>query len=71
MKTYFAKKISENWAIELELFRWFGSKYYFSLFDHSLSLKVKGDHRGLYWVLYLIGCKIFEFNVYDVRHEEG
>lgn len=71
LKLFFADKFSEHWAYEIDFFQWMGSMSNFVLFENSIQLRLKGDHRGFFWSLHLIGCKLIEFNVYDTRHDEA
>lgn len=71
MKKFFVRQLTENWFIEIEYFKSVWSFHWLPIFDHSLNIKAKGSHRGLYWNLYILGIKIFEINIYDNRHEES
>ena len=63
------KQITKNFFIELDFFKSFISLSWFPIINHSLDLRLKGDHKGLYWSFYLIGFKIFEINLYDKNHD--
>ena len=70
LKLFFVEKLSENWAWEIEFLKWMGSWGNFPVYENSIFIRFKGDHRGIYWSYYILGFKIIELNVYDVRHEE-
>ena len=70
IKTYFTAKLTDNWAFEIDVLKWFGSPGWFPIYENSLSAKIKGSHRGFYWSFYIIGLKLIELNVYDTRHED-
>lgn len=70
IKLFYTKQITENWAFEIELLKWFGSPGWFPIYENSLSAKIKGSHRGFYWTFYIIGLKVIELNVYDSRHDD-
>lgn len=70
LKLFFVEKLSENWAWEIEFLKWTGSWGNFLVYENSISLRLKGDHRGIYWSYHILGFKIIELNVYDTRHEE-
>jgi len=69
-KLFFADKFSENWAYELEFLQWMGSMSNFVLFENSIYLRLKGDHRGFFWSYHVLGMKLIELNIYDVRHDD-
>ncbi len=70
LKLFFVDKISDNWAYEIEFFKWMGSFSQITLYENSISLRLQGDHRGIYWSYHILGLKVIELNVYDTRHEE-
>jgi len=69
MRRFYVKKITKNLCLEIDLFKSFLSLSWLPILNHSLDLKLKGDHKGLYWSFYFVGFKIFEINIYDKRHE--
>lgn len=69
MRRFYVKKITKNTYIEIDFLKSFASLNWFPILNHSLDVKLKGDHKGFYWSFYLIGFKIFEINIYDKRHE--
>lgn len=71
MRRFLVKQLTNNFFIELDFFRSFYSLNWFPIFNHSLDLRLKGSHKGLYWSMYLLGFKIFEINLYDKRHDEN
>lgn len=70
MKRFFCKKISKEWYIEVDILKYFGSLGWFPIITHNLDIKAKGSHKGLYWILFLIGFKIFELNIYSNKHDD-
>lgn len=66
-----ADKIKDPWCYELELFKWMASKAWFVVYEWSLSIKLKGDHKGLYWSWWILGLKLIEFNFYSNKHNEN
>tara|TARA_B100002019_G_C20766669_1_gene355608 strand:- start:209 stop:448 length:240 start_codon:yes stop_codon:yes gene_type:complete len=70
MKRFFVLKLTKNWHIEIDLFKSFFSLQWIPVLSHTLDMRLKGSHKGVYWSLYVVGFKIFEFNIYNVKHEE-
>jgi len=69
LKLFYTKKLTEHWAFEIEILRWFGSKGWFVIYENNLSAKVRGSHCGFYWSFLVLGLKIVELNIYDTRHD--
>lgn len=65
---FFFKKFTKNWVVEFKALENRVSIYNFLVYEHSLTISFKGDHRGLFWTLFILGFEIFELNVYDRRH---
>ncbi|MEK9694108.1 MAG: hypothetical protein VW270_00010 [Candidatus Poseidoniales archaeon] len=70
IKLFYAKKLTDNWAFEVEVLKWSGSPGWFPIYENNLSAKIRGSHRGFYWSYYILGLKIIEFNLYDTRHDD-
>ena len=69
IKLFYSKQITENWAFDIELLKWFDSTGWFPIYENSLSAKIKGVNRGFYWTFHIIGLKVIELNLYDTREE--
>jgi len=69
LKLFYTKKLTEHWAFEIEILRWFGSKGWFVIYENNLSAKVRGSHCGFYLSFLVLGLKIVELNIYDTRHD--
>ena len=63
-------KVYKNWHLELDLLKWAGSLAWVALYEFSLSVKLKGNHKGIYWHLQLCGFKIYEINIYIQNDNE-
>jgi hypothetical protein len=59
-------KLSTNWAVEIGFHKILSDD---NLLFTGFDIRYKGDHRGLFFHFYIIQAG-FEFNVYDVRHED-
>jgi hypothetical protein len=69
LKLSYTKKLTEHWAFEIEILRWFGSRGWFVIYENNLSAKIRGSHCGFYWSFLVLGLKIVELNIYDTRHD--
>lgn len=70
IKLFYTKQITENWTFDIELLKWFDSTGWFPIYENSLSAKIKGINRGFYWTFHIVGLKVIELNLYDIREEE-
>jgi hypothetical protein len=64
-------KVFKNWHLELDLLKWEGSLAWMTLYEFSLSVKLKGNHKGIYWHLQICGFKVYEINIYSQLHDEN
>ena len=64
----FCKHITKNKVLEIQLVPW--SKWEPILnFNVNIHASFKGDHPGFFFCIAILKF-LFEFNIYDTRHEE-
>lgn len=63
---FFCGKISENWVYELAIW----GEGWDTPLSIDISIRTKGDHPGFFTCWLVCSKKLFELNIYDIRHHD-